>query len=70
MLGQTCTVWGTYSDESYEKKQPDGTFETIRFKVLHLERISTPDFILPAPPDTVTAPMFADDDLSDLADYA
>ena len=46
VLGQTVTVWGHYTDESFDK---DG--KTIGFKVLHLERIATPDFILPATTD-------------------
>lgn len=43
-LDKRVTVWGTFSNESYNKGD-----ETIRYKVLHLERIATPDWILPAP---------------------
>lgn len=64
VIGQTVTVWGTYED--LENPKPDGT--VITFKVLHLSRIKTPDVIIPPDPDTVTTPMFQDDDLSDLPD--
>ncbi len=53
VIGQTVTIWGTYSDE--ETVKSDG--RVIGYKVLHLSRIKTPDVIIP--PDT-------GDDLSDL----
>jgi hypothetical protein len=46
VLGKIVTVWGTYSDE---ESPPKADGYVVRFKVLHLERISTPDFILPSP---------------------
>lgn len=55
VIGQTVTVWGTYSDENGTK--PDGF--VFEYKVLHLEKIRTPEFTLPAA-DTMTAPMFPD----------
>jgi hypothetical protein len=75
VIGQTVSVWGTYSDEETVKNG-----QAFGYKVLHLERIATPDFILPAPvtdsPVTaVDAPgsaealaAFPEDDLSDLPD--
>ncbi len=55
VIGQTVTIWGTYSDE--ETVKSDG--RVIGYKVLHLSRIKTPDVIIP--PDS-------EDDLSDLPD--
>jgi len=45
LIGQRVTVWGRYSDE--ESPKPDGY--VVHYKVLHLERISTPEFVFPAP---------------------
>jgi hypothetical protein len=67
LIGQTATVWGTFSPESYDKVDKDDPrkVETIAYTVLHAERVQTPDFMLPASPD-VAAAVFPDDDLSDL----
>jgi hypothetical protein len=68
IIGQTVTVWGRFTDEESPPK-PDGFI--VRYKVLHLERIATPDFILPAAitdspvkPEAVPEPLFPpiDDD--------
>ena len=67
VIGQTVTVWGTYQD--VETPKPDGF--VVTYKVLHLSRIKTPDVVIP--PDSTeaaSAPLFPDDDLSDLPDYA
>jgi hypothetical protein len=49
VLDKRVTVWGHYTDESFDKKNKDtGEVETIRYKVLHLERIQTADWTLPA----------------------
>jgi hypothetical protein len=66
VVGQTVTVWGEFSDEESPPKA-DGYI--VRFTVLHLSRIQTPDFTLPAPEivEAETVPLFAEDsDLSDL----
>lgn len=53
LIGQRVIVWGRYSDEESPPKA-DGYI--VRYKVLHLSRIQTPDFTLPAdvPPDADT----------------
>ena len=56
LIGQTATVWGTFSDESYDKKHDDGKVEVIAFKVLHAERVQTPNGILPASSGPTEAP--------------
>jgi hypothetical protein len=66
VIGQTVTVWGEFSDEESPPKA-DGFI--LRYTVLHLSRIQTPDFTLPAPEivEAETVPLFAEDsDLSDL----
>lgn len=60
IVGKRVTCWGTVKEESFAK---DG--KTINYRVLTLERIQTPDLILPAPDDAIEAeiaslPMFAD----------
>jgi hypothetical protein len=45
LIGQRVTVWGRYTDE--ETRKADGF--VVAFKVLHLERIQTADWTLPAP---------------------
>lgn len=44
ILGRRVTVWGSYSDEESPPKA-DGYI--VRYRVLHLSRIQTPDGILP-----------------------
>jgi hypothetical protein len=46
-IGERITVWGFYTDESYDKKNKDGDLETIGYKVLHVERVKTPAFEMP-----------------------
>lgn len=46
VIGQRVTVWGHWSDETIPAK---GTKPAIRYRILHLERIATPEFTLPAP---------------------
>lgn len=46
VLGQRVTVWGHWTDEKIPAK---GTKPEIKYRILHLERIATPDGILPAP---------------------
>lgn len=68
VLGQNVTVWGEFSDEESPPKA-DGF--VVRFTVLHLSRIQGPGVDLPS--DVIEAtpePLFRDDDLSDLPDYA
>lgn len=64
LLGERVTVWGRYTDE---ETTPNAKGEVFGFKVLHLERIATRDFILPAPLtdtpiDKISEPMFPDAD--------
>jgi hypothetical protein len=64
VIGETVTVWGEFSDEESPPKA-DGYI--VRYTVLHLTRIQTPDFTLPAEVEPDTIPLFAEDsDLSDL----
>lgn len=44
VLGQRVTVWGYYTDEEYFDKKKD---QLITYKVLHVERIKTPEWELP-----------------------
>jgi hypothetical protein len=39
---QRVTAFGSFSEETFDKKQPDGSVQTIPYRVLHLERIETP----------------------------
>lgn len=57
LLGTRVTVWGTYTDE--ENAKSDGF--VVRYKVLHLARIQTPEFTLPAP-EPPSVPMWPDAD--------
>jgi hypothetical protein len=52
IIGERVTCWGTMHDESFVND--DG--RTIGYQVMHLERIGTPDGILPAPDGPVAAP--------------
>jgi hypothetical protein len=45
LVGQRVTCWGRISDESFKKGE-----KKITYQVLQLERIQTPEFVLPAPP--------------------
>lgn len=67
VLGQRATVWGHYTSESFDKGH-----ETITYTVLHVERIQTPDFTLPAPDgapaEAATAPMFDADEQARIDD--
>jgi hypothetical protein len=50
--GQRVTVWGTFHDETFTPKPKDGeTPRDVTYQVVHLERIATPDGVLPAPLD-------------------
>ena len=56
VLDQRVTVWGHWTDEVTPAK---GTKPEIRYRILHLERIETPDGTLPPadePPDAVALP--------------
>lgn len=46
VIDQRVTVWGRWSDETIPAK---GTKPEIHYRLLHLDRIATPDGILPAP---------------------
>ena len=43
LIGQRVTVWGHYTDESFTKGDKE-----INFRVLHVDRIQTPDWTIPA----------------------
>jgi len=53
VVGQRVTVWGRWTDETIPAK---GTKPAINYRVLHLERIETPDGILPPAEDTGPEP--------------
>jgi hypothetical protein len=60
VLGKRVTVWGHFTPESFDKGN-----ETISYTILHVERIATPDWTMPAdhPVEAETVPLFdADED--------
>lgn len=61
IIGERVTCWGTMHDESFREEK---TGSLITYQVMHLERIATADFVLPAPltdtPLTVTEPVEAE----------
>lgn len=68
IIGERVTCWGTMHDESFVND--DG--KTIGYQSMHLERIETPDVVLPgvpAPTEATPEPLFPDDDLSDLVGF-
>ena len=52
-VGKRVTVWGRIKDEEFT---PKGAKRPIRYQVLTLERIKTPEYELPAP-EAPTVPM-------------
>ena len=50
VIGKRVTCWGRIEDETY---RPKGAKRDIVYQVLQLERIQTPDFILPVASDEV-----------------
>jgi len=63
IMGQRVTVWGRYSDETIVKPGKP----TVRYRVLHLERIQTSEWTLPAPVEAESVPMgLVDADLTGL----
>ena len=62
VIGARVTVWGHWSDETIPAK---GTKPEIRYRILHLDRIATPDWTLPMV-EAETAPLFDDGDLARL----
>jgi hypothetical protein len=69
IIGQRVTVWGRYEDLEIVKAG-----KTIGYKVLHVTRITGADFDFPAtvespPVEAPSAPLFPDDDLTDVAGY-
>jgi hypothetical protein len=62
VVRQRVTVFGQWSDETIEAK---GTKPEIRYRILHLERIATSEFTLPAAIEAPSVGMF-DDDLAAL----
>jgi len=70
VIGSRVTVWGHWTDETVPAK---GTRPKVTYKVLHLDRIQTPEGILPAvtvpsepsgePLEAETAPLFDDVEL-------
>jgi hypothetical protein len=55
VLGERVTVWGHWSDETIPAK---GTKPEIHFRILHLERLATSEFTLPAPVEAESMPAF------------
>jgi hypothetical protein len=56
---QRVTAWGSFSEETFEKKQPDGTTQAIPYRVLHLQRIETPAGLFVAAADDLEPPLAA-----------
>lgn len=46
-LGSRVKAWGHYTDESFDKRE-NGEVRTVNYTILHVERIETPDWTLPA----------------------
>lgn len=69
VVGTRVTVWGHWSDESFRKGKQD-----VTFRVLHVERIKTPDWTLPAEVEPVAPGQVAafdeDADLDSVAEKA
>jgi hypothetical protein len=63
VLGERVTVWGHWSDETIPAK---GTKPEIRYRILHLERIATSEFTLPAPVEAPSEPLFPEFDMAAL----
>lgn len=71
IIGERVTCWGTMHDESFVK---DG--KTITYQIMHLERIQTPDGVLPGltepptssdePVEAPSVPLFDDADMASL----
>ena len=67
VVGKRVTAYGQIDDETY---RPRGATKDVTYQVLALERIATPDFVLPAPdaaPEQPPAaaepePMFSEDE--------
>jgi hypothetical protein len=55
LVGQRVEVWGKYTDETFAKAG-----KTIGYKVLHVERIVTPDWELPAQEEAPSVELFPD----------
>jgi hypothetical protein len=62
VIDNRVTVWGRWSDETTPAK---GTKPTIHYRILHLDRIQTPDGMLPAT-EALPPPLFDADDLARL----
>lgn len=58
VLNQRVTVWGYWTDETIPAK---GTKPEINYRILHLERIETPDGTLP-PQEAPSETLFSDDE--------
>ena len=59
LTDQRVTAWGKFSEETFEKKQPDGTTQAIPYRVLHLQRIETPAGLFVAAADDLEPPLAA-----------
>ncbi len=46
VIGQRVTVWGSWTDETIPKKDDK---PEVKYRILHMDRIATSDFTLPAP---------------------
>jgi hypothetical protein len=57
IIGERVTCWGTMHDESFTNDDD----RTITYQVLHLERISTPDFILHELHEAAPEPIWPDE---------
>ena len=56
---QRVRAWGSFTEETFPKKKPDGSIEMIGYRVLHLERIETPAGVFVAAKDDLEPPLAA-----------
>ena len=59
LTDQRVTAWGKFTEETFDKKQPDGTTQAIPYRVLHLQRIETPAGLFVAAADDLEPPLAA-----------
>jgi hypothetical protein len=59
VLGKRVTVWGHFTPESFDKGN-----ETISYTILHVDKIQTPEWTMPAdqPAEAETLPLFDPDE--------
>lgn len=71
VIGQRVECWGSFSRESFDKRDDDGKVKKVYYDAFHLTRVKAPEFELPAadapeeppvePVEAATAPLFDDE---------